>query len=94
MLKKAEATANASVHILLGKLGYIHYYIAIADMEKAKKILQEVEKLIADDKLASSARTSDPRIFTESIVKNHHCGRYLFSCNSHTANHPERGNTA
>ena len=50
MLKKAEATANASVHILLGKLGYIHYYIAIADMEKAKKILQEVEKLIADDK--------------------------------------------
>ena len=67
MLKKAEATANASVHILLGKLGYIHYYIAIADMEKAKKILQEVEKLIADDKLASSARTSDPRIFTESI---------------------------
>ena len=25
------------------------------------------DKLIADDKLASSARTSDPRIFTESI---------------------------
>ncbi len=25
------------------------------------------DKLIADDRLASSARTSDPRIFTESI---------------------------
>lgn len=50
MLKKAEATINASTHLLSVKLGYVHYYLATGNAAEAWKILQEAKKLIEEDK--------------------------------------------
>lgn len=50
MLKKAEATANASTHVLSAKLGYMYYYLAMGDPRNAWKLLQEARTLIEQDK--------------------------------------------
>lgn len=50
MLKKAEATANASTHVLSAKLGYMYYYLAMGDPRNAWKLLQEARTLIDQDK--------------------------------------------
>ncbi len=50
MLKKAEATANASTHAFSAKLGYVHYYLAINNPEAAWNKLQEAKALVEGDK--------------------------------------------
>lgn len=50
MLKKAEATANASTHVLSVKLGYMYYYLAMGNPDEAWKLLQEARTLIEQDK--------------------------------------------
>lgn len=50
MLKKAEATANASTHVFSAKLGYVHYYLAINNPGEAWNRLQEAKVLVEEDK--------------------------------------------
>lgn len=50
MLKKAEATANASTHVFSAKLGYVHYYLAINSPGEAWNRLQEAKVLVEEDK--------------------------------------------
>lgn len=50
MLKKAEATANASTHVLSVKLGYVHYYLAAGDPDEAWRVLQEANALLNGDR--------------------------------------------
>lgn len=55
-LKKAEATANAEIHLINVKMNYMYYYLAQNDSKKAWEILQECKADFEKDKKSAVGR--------------------------------------